>query len=104
MTDRELDAAIAEKVMGWTFSPNSGWFRHDGTALWESVWSPSTDHNSAALVLKRIGELGLTVQFVGFLRARLISPFPRGVDPTFVWLMSTPRQLMEAALAVLEGR
>lgn len=119
MTDRERDSLVAEKVMGWEavsqplgfIAPpftNKFWLKPDGVVIERGgfyPWSPSTDHNAAALVLKRIGELGMQRRFNEEL-ARQIWPPDRhmstfgGADAfAFEKLTATPVQLMNAALA-----
>lgn len=112
MTDRELDAAIAEKVMGWEvtrvpYMQDSYKRRLSGGYETGYVPSFSTDRNAAALVLKRIGELKLQRQF-NLELARQIWPPDRSADTfhgadefAFEKQCATPRQLMEAALAAV---
>lgn len=113
LTDRELDAAIAEKVMGQEicvcenmkrittstfFNPQTG---RCNTCVKKAPISFSTDRNTAALVLERIRELGLTEKLVNTLSPTL----PRTNSYLMqVWthMVATPRQLMEAALAAVE--
>lgn len=112
MTDRELDAVIAEKVMGEEicvcehmkrittstfFNPQTG---RCNTCGKKAPILFSTDRNAAALVLERIGELGLRSEFSDLLRPALTSHDKLPL----LWYMvtATPRQLMEAALAAVE--
>ncbi len=100
---RELDAAVAEKVMGRTVRPSVS-----SVGFWE-IESPvsyfegqhySTDHNAARLVLAEIEKRGLDVTFVGVLED-IIWPEPVGIDEVGVaWglLNATPAQICRAAL------
>lgn len=77
MTDRELDAAIAEKVMGWDVAgwgdrrlyrdiiPDAKGNRDNPSAtITGELPHFSTDRNAAALVLGRIEEMGKWEAFV----------------------------------------
>lgn len=99
MTDRELDAAIAEKVMGWNES-GSGWYTPSGK-MHLSVPGFSTDRNAAALVLERIGELGLKDRFTQIMWVSGDRPVQLS---TWQMITATPRQLMEAALACVQEK
>lgn len=114
-TDRELDAAVAEKVMGIAWDEKRcrvcGWpivlEDNPGPGCWVtncSLRPPpdrradepayySTDRNAAGLVLERIGELGLQRRFINILW-----------HEKTVWelLTATPRQLCEVAFACVE--
>lgn len=67
----ELDAAIAEQVMGWTKSKEF-WGFHRGYGrpslpIWEPKcrcedWTPSTDIAAAWAVVERVNALGFTVK------------------------------------------
>lgn len=85
MPDRELDAWIAEKVMGWRF-PNYDIFPHY-----------TTDRNAAALVLEKIGELGLIAEFIGAL-------YFHGALRDWDMLTASPRVWMEAVKKCMEER
>ena len=50
----ELDALVAEKVMGWGRSERSWWVTHKGAELCYS-WSPSTNIAHAWEVVERFG-------------------------------------------------
>lgn len=73
---RELDALLAEKVMGWKPSkdgrywdgPDASRHREDGPWLdaGESVWSPSQDIVAAWEVLEKVQEIGSLQNFGGF--------------------------------------
>ncbi len=106
MTDRELDAAIAEKVMGWGVRrmprvPADSYHDPKSMCQFESpVPSFSTDRNAAALVLEEIGKLGLKKQWsIGMGATDYVHPI------SLAWQIATatPRQLMEAALAAVEA-
>ncbi len=106
MTDRELDAAIAEKVMGFVTAVKILNGRY-GSTIDGYIAHFSTDRNAAALVLEEIGKRGLQREFNEQL-ARQIWPEDRpmctfgGADQfAFEKQCATPRQLMEAALAAV---
>lgn len=122
MTDRELDALIAEKVMclvwdekrcrvcGWMMLAEGEVGCHPDrcSMVWEGPRPPradepdfySTDRNAAALVLERIGELGLQEDFLHFLHNLPMKTWS-ATYAICLWerLTASPRQLMEAALA-----
>lgn len=59
---RELDALIAEKVMGWKFNPGKVWIRPGGPAPFEDVYKTqppeySTDISAAWEVVKKLKHL-----------------------------------------------
>lgn len=123
LTDRELDAAVAEKVMGiawdekrcrvcgWPIVPED----NPGPGCWVtncSLRPPpdrradepayySTDRNAAGLVLERIGKLGLAEKLVNAISPSLpkTNSYPMQI---WVHMTATPRQLMMAALACVE--
>lgn len=93
MTNRELDVWIAEKVMGFPF-PNYNIFPHY-----------STDRNAAALVLEKIGELGLERDLIQHLEG--ICKVIRADDwdiACWIYLNATPRQLMEVVRLCMKGK
>lgn len=131
MSDRELDALIATRVMGmvecsaWRESnlgsaggpcmmlslglpPNEKCPNGHGRGECFSIGTGypgsgpakySTDRNAAALVLERIGELGLVLEFER--EFTVISGFPAG-DILWFALTAMPRHLMEAALKCVD--
>lgn len=52
MTDAEIDAAVAERVMGWSWDDLRGLPIIDGMLC--ATWSPTTDANAMMEVLERI--------------------------------------------------
>lgn len=67
LTGRELDAAVAERVMGWWLCDDDGtWRGSDGSAIggsgafqaFEEEWSPSTDIAAAWLVVSAMADKG----------------------------------------------
>lgn len=111
LTDRELNAQIAEKVMGWapypTIHHDWGWQPKDAAIVWSLQFMPSTDRNAAAQVLERIGEMGLDLKLV----ANLFTPATQGPYSKLALqgyisaaLHATPRQICLAALKAVEER
>lgn len=113
MTDRERDALIAEKVMGWVKVPVKDgppgswrWLLPNGVQLGNSEYWPeqySTNRNAAAVVLERIAELGLERKFLDVLDLQKLK---RTDWRYWDWerLMATPAQLCDAALACVAGK
>ena len=102
LTNPELDRLIAEQVMEWkpVEQPllmrrmRKFWRASDGKLMPRGgpvPWSPSTDRNTAAVVLARIEKLELTYQFM----CALVKI--RGRTETFQLLLATPRELMQAS-------
>jgi len=106
MSDAELNALVAERVMGWQ-EVYDVWMTRDGDAQQMLVrkWNPATDHNDAARMRQRIAELGLCDDFVGWLEA-LLPVEPKATWPRGTWLVlnSTPRRQCEAALRALDEK
>lgn len=112
LTDRELDAAIAEKVMGWKRGVEATdrgeylvWKLPNGATVpvgdsWPQHYS--TDRNAAALVLKRIAELGLAEKLVNTL-SPILPPTKSYSMQAWTHMAATPRHLMEAALVAMEN-
>lgn len=106
MTDRELDALIAERVMGWVkfYPQDQFWTLPNGVQLPDGeFWPPpySTDRNAAAEVLDRIGELGMGFDYQRRLQSVLgLMAGGIGLDK-WDYITAAPRQLMEAALACI---
>lgn len=95
MTNRELDAWIAEKVMGKDhFYTITSWVPHY-----------TEDRNDAALVLEKVGELGKVATFLKHLHSILEPDADHIKLLHFPWkvLMATPRQLMDAVKECVEG-
>lgn len=120
LTDRELDAWIAENLFGPMPSRNKpstnpGYFDQGSPTHWE--WAPklfSTDRNAAALVLEKVGELGLwydvTNQLFGIVGRvqdhRHLNASQKAFVEGYSWdcLTATPRQLMDAVKIAWESR
>jgi hypothetical protein len=116
VTDRELDEAVAVKVMGWEVSPvvegspyHGGSYVRQGP-MWHRLFNPSTDIAEAWRVVERMRELGfwVSVEFDGIAcfcawfgwgsvdrPAGQCQTGPECANPT------APRAICEAALAAL---
>lgn len=128
MTDRELDKAITEKVMGWKRATDFEGVYWDGEksrylsdmkakrermgiTTHEQFWSPSTNLIHAATVEARIKEMGLDGVYGNALCEIVFGGYAH--DPAnnntgdysggdiFVIATATPRQRMLAALAAI---
>lgn len=106
LVGRELDAAVAERVMGWRDIHLSR-LRSMGKQLigkpnntFEDVPPYSSDDNAARLARNRIAELGLEERFEYEL-CRLIGYYGR--HPGFTMLQSTAEQQCRAALAAVDA-
>ena len=91
MPARELDAVVAEKVLGWDCS-------HAYVRKF-LVPSVSTDDNAARMMRDRIAELGLEHSFVLALWVPANIPYTKQL---FELWQSTPRQQAIAAVLVVE--
>lgn len=126
---RELDVAVAERVMGWPhIGPNDPYrpFREKyGGIICEGVprnfleigvipddWHPSTDHNAAAAVLEEIEKRGLPTinRFVPQL-IQLIKDDPSGhttedLSYGIEWglVTATSAEICKAAILCVENR
>lgn len=102
LSDRDLDALVAERVMGWihgeAYNGEGLWKAPDDTLTPDDCFWPSTDDNAARLVRNRIAELGLQSEF----RTALLDLLSWNVDHdtvvVFDAMQSTPRQQAIAAL------
>lgn len=102
---RELDALVAEKVMGWTrcdhrdLEDGLWWCRGDGAHIWPADWTPSTDIAAAWQVVERLVALtNWEVQVFAKRHARYVvhaSPFVVTEADT------APLAICRAALAAL---
>lgn len=85
MTDAELDAAVAERVMGW--QPGGVEYRTDGTkVVWfkPEGWSPTTDANAMMEVVEKAREQGLHINI--------------NAQPRSSWLVIlSPRSVLSAS-------
>lgn len=84
---RKLDAAIAEKIMGWknikSYSENYVGNPPDGTPIFIVLHNYSTDISAAWQVVEKLEELGYWAQ--------LRTPFDKGAADSFYWCGFTPR-------------
>ncbi len=66
-TGRELDALVAEKVMGWSFCDGHGGYWSKGGLSMGSVhaWSPSTDIGAAWQVVEKLERDGILIWKLG---------------------------------------
>lgn len=116
LSDREIDALVAEQVMGKKVCKCEHQYRMSTYAFYDAQTgecktcslkvgrSFSTDDNAARLVRNRIAELGLMDIFVQCVT--ITSGANKVVTPSrSVWTVihATPRQQCEAALRVLEA-
>lgn len=115
LTDREIDAAVSVKVMGWKdaavthcwvvreWFPKCLW--RDSCLLEKDNWKPSTDHNDIAAVRAEIERLDEIESFILNLQKILpIDHFAQRWREAWLILNATPRQQCEAALKAVEGR
>lgn len=59
MTDEQLAALVAERVMGWKLSPAKAWWcRPDSDAIAVEDWRPATSWADAGRVLEKMREGG----------------------------------------------
>jgi hypothetical protein len=108
VTDRELDEAVAVKVMGWEVSPviegspyhGGSYVRHG--PMWHRLFNPSTDIAEAWKVVERMQQDGYTLHMrsgkvtgAAFYRVGSDVHGPVLPHPT------APRAICEAALAAL---
>ena len=129
MTDREIDAAVAEKVMNeCAHRRTKRYVIEDGNSCDEGIMCIdckadatcprySTDRNAAADVIRRVGELGLWRTFIWRLsdivyaamgRIRYPNDCETEVDRVYfqMWALlvnGSPRQICIAALTAKEG-
>jgi hypothetical protein len=105
MTDRELDAAVAEKVMGWTAERKPGlphmWIP---PGHFISGWRPSTDIATAWQVEERIAELGLIDEYCLHLNAIANAHWEGGERQPQRWQLvhALPEDRCRAALKAVE--
>ncbi len=111
LSNRELDAWIAEKVMDWKrakaacFPGEDWWSLGDFITKRVLEFQPSEDRNAAALVLEKLGELGLQVAWEHeMLRLFLIAALKHSESYGYSFVMATPRTWMIAAVLAWEGR
>lgn len=113
MTNRELDAQIAEKVMGWALSPAiagevgcGAYWIGAGPCTTEDTFCPSTDLNECfrvqAICIERVGLLTYATAFEQILPLREF----HGSSPMInsdEFLTATAEQRCRAMLRALEG-
>ena|SRR5690349_23717213 len=104
LTDRELDALVAERVMGWEvggFGDFRSYRQQSGAATIVGLIPRfATNDNAARLVRNRIAELGLTRKFMHELHRDSIEPW---WEQKFCLLQIPSRQQAIAALRAVEG-
>ncbi len=75
MTNEQLDALVAEKVMGWTFyrqrlHPNHTFltqtWRTEHGSIMPSMWTPTTEIAQAWEVVERMVKLGWNVRIMNY--------------------------------------
>ena len=126
MTDRELDVAIAEKVMGWKLDYEFADFMgapivphlRDQYDEWGTLPEFSTNLTDAHSILPRIKELGRIERFVDALLERIdtkqeasifnsaieLEPWHgSGWELLFDVLAASPEAICQAALEAVEG-
>ena len=106
ITDRKLDALVAEKVMGKTVEGNrevesETYFERFGSGSKQRIWQQlprySTDRNALVPVLERVAERGLMFDLCHYF-ASDVSGMTNAYQTMWAGFMATPRQLCEAAL------
>src|SRR5690349_5132538 len=113
LTDRELDALVAERVMGWEvggFGDFRSYRQQSGAATIVGLIPRfATNDNAARLVRNRIAELGLTKEYMVGIAQEVwpvgtpASDFKGADDFAFRMHNATPRQQCIAALRAVEG-
>ena len=105
LTNDELDTLVAMKVMRLYITGPRTWRDSNDNDREYLDWHPSTDRNAAALVLERIGELGLgkrLAHLVGWMNA--VNYAESYSEIGWAFLTYTPRQLCEAAIECMEKK
>jgi hypothetical protein len=108
VTDRELDEAVAVKVMGWEVSPvvegspyHGGSYVRQGP-MWHRLFNPSTDIAEAWRVVERMRELRLFVTIEDFGSSYTAAyDDMSGKTSGYRQAATAPRAICEAALAAL---
>jgi hypothetical protein len=108
VTDRELDALVAEKVMGWTYYPLAGrWAVPNSRPESNTVANPdfprySADIAAAWEVVEKLGNegcyIGASIQLSPNGRAGCSFHSPDTGDHAMIWNDSAPRAICLAAL------
>ena len=101
---RALDAAVAERVMGWTLDENY-WQQPDECQLYVDDWSPCYDYGDVKQVRAEIERRGLVREFVLCL-SQQVDSIEFGCncwDCLWRILNATPEQQCRAALKAVEG-
>jgi len=112
LTGRELNTAVAEKLMGWKRMPVESVFGNfmyappDGSHQRWPVGVPaySSDVAAAKQVEDRIAELGLEHEYAGALLEQTGNTQYQSSLPVIVWAIvrATPEERCRAALSVIE--
>lgn len=106
---RELDSAVAERVMGWQRQHNYNYWMTFPDGSFElhaliATWKPSTDLGTAMQVEDRIAELGLKHEYMRELTA-IVAEVATQEDRLiehFDWVHATAEQRCRAALATTQ--
>lgn len=118
---RELDALVAEKVMGWRRHPTDRW--HDGERELDrdhaveggggdyyhpdEPWSPSTEIAAAWEVVEKMREhFSRWLGFTNALREEVSTELKNGqlVSHDFVWRLVKPEHICRAALNAMSAK
>lgn len=119
MSDREIDAAVAVKVMGWPTVDDETPYRHVkqnhaglvtsngrvgkfGVGLIPHDFSPSTDANAARQVGERMKTLDLQSQWVSEVMRRVFDASQPGGDQSYRMIQCDSRTRCIAALIVMD--
>lgn len=118
---REMDARVAEKVMGWPGCEDGLWSEgshpsHGGRVRWcdhdsdaidiyndTEVWSPTTSVDAAFAVLERMRELGWKYSIIHAIDGPASVCFIGKRGPFLAEDAFLPLAISKAALAAVEG-
>lgn len=106
LTGRELDAAVAEEVMGWV--ADTHWWSNGKTWLkCICAWDPSWDLNIASEVESEIERRGLNDLYAHYLMEQVgVDGHKPGYDESDLWKIrrATPEQVCLAALSAVRSQ
>jgi hypothetical protein len=106
---RELDALVAEKVMGVTFFIDNGelFIFEDGLSGFSIIFNPSTNISDAWKVVEKMRKLSYFIRLADqeeFIRVRFYNPDFLPVEkPSWVVAETVPLAICHAALLQMEG-
>lgn len=104
MNDSELDAAVAERVMGWKKHPHVGRTWIENGWKWHSHWSPTEDPAQARMVEDEIDRRELIYAYIrALIDITEMSKSPNGLAQCWLIAHATPLQRCEAALRAAGG-